>query len=129
MLENVREEHPQAVKSAIDQIVPVWLDAFTQLLSLDAAKEVQADWEAITIRVEIFKVSLQKVVAPGCSAEHLRHSGAFPLHSLEPSNLTSRPSFGCQSPTLLPFCRSSLHITCRLPLMRRNRYQKRHWMI
>jgi hypothetical protein len=56
MLETVREEHPQAVKSALEQIAPTWLGAFRQLLAQDAVKELQNDWAAIGIRIAIFKV-------------------------------------------------------------------------
>jgi hypothetical protein len=57
MLETVRAEHPQAVKSALEQITPTWLSAFQHLLAQDPAAEVQASWESIGIRIEIFRVS------------------------------------------------------------------------
>ncbi|WVQ84827.1 hypothetical protein IAT38_006984 [Cryptococcus sp. DSM 104549] len=54
MLEIVKEEHPAAVKSAIDSIGNVWFGAFQQLLAADAGAEVQQNWENLSIRVEIF---------------------------------------------------------------------------
>jgi hypothetical protein len=56
MLETVKEEHPAAVKHALDQIAPVWMGAFKALLAGDAAGEVQANWESLGIRIEIFRV-------------------------------------------------------------------------
>nr|XP_019043733.1 hypothetical protein I302_08314 [Kwoniella bestiolae CBS 10118]OCF22663.1 hypothetical protein I302_08314 [Kwoniella bestiolae CBS 10118] len=55
MLETVKDEHPASVKSAMDSLSPVWLKAFTQLLSLDAAEEVRKNWEELSIRIEIFR--------------------------------------------------------------------------
>lgn len=57
MLETVREEQPRAVKSALESLGAVWLDAFSQLLSQDAGAEVQQNWESLSIRIEIFRVS------------------------------------------------------------------------
>jgi hypothetical protein len=75
MLETVKEEHPAAVKHALDQIAPVWMGAFKALLAGDAAGEVQANWENLGIRIEIFRVgralhfntfsSLQSSLLPG----------------------------------------------------------------
>ncbi|OCF78060.1 hypothetical protein I204_02066 [Kwoniella mangroviensis CBS 8886] len=55
MLETVKDEHSSSVKSAMDSLSPVWLNAFTQLLSLDAAEEVRKNWEELSIRIEIFR--------------------------------------------------------------------------
>ncbi|WWC92624.1 uncharacterized protein L201_007583 [Kwoniella dendrophila CBS 6074] len=55
MLETVKDEHPASVKSAMDQLSPVWLNAFTQLLSIDASEEVRKNWEEISLRSEIFR--------------------------------------------------------------------------
>ncbi|KAK4689861.1 importin-9, partial [Tremellales sp. Uapishka_1] len=55
MLETVKDEHPQAVKSALDELCPIWFGAFTQLLSIDAASEVSQNWEALAVRIEIFR--------------------------------------------------------------------------
>ncbi|WWD20442.1 hypothetical protein CI109_104918 [Kwoniella shandongensis] len=70
MLETVKDEHPQAVRSAMDSLGPVWLGAFTQLLSNDAGVEVQQSWESLCIRIEIFRTfslffnAFPKVIAP-----------------------------------------------------------------
>jgi uncharacterized protein YcbX len=60
MLETVKDEHPQAVKQALDQIVPVWMSAFKALLGDDAAAETQASWESLGIRIEIFRVRIRR---------------------------------------------------------------------
>ena len=55
----VREEHPEAVKGAIAEIMPMWLDAFRQLLQVDVVAELgQDNWDGIAIRIAIFHVSL-----------------------------------------------------------------------
>ncbi|GFZ49805.1 hypothetical protein JCM24511_07208 [Saitozyma sp. JCM 24511] len=62
MLETVKEEHPAAVKHALDQIAPVWMGAFKALLAGDAAGEVQANWENLGIRIEIFRLTTYKTL-------------------------------------------------------------------
>lgn len=57
MLETVREEHPAAVKQALDDIGEVWLSAFRHSLALNAKEEVEGDWESLGLRIEIFRVS------------------------------------------------------------------------
>ncbi|KAK8849809.1 hypothetical protein IAR55_005145 [Kwoniella newhampshirensis] len=70
MLETVKDEHPQAVRSAMDTLGPLWLNAFTQLLSNDAGAEAQESWESLSIRIEIFRTfslffnAFPKVIAP-----------------------------------------------------------------
>jgi hypothetical protein len=58
MLETVREEYPQAVKSALEQIAPSWLELSRNILGQDPAGQVQLDWESISIRIEIFRVGI-----------------------------------------------------------------------
>jgi hypothetical protein len=54
----VKDEHPAAVKAAIGEILPQWLDAFRQLLQVDVAGELQeGNWEGIAVRTAIFNVS------------------------------------------------------------------------
>jgi hypothetical protein len=55
MLETVRDEHPQAVKQALERLCPPWFDAFRQLLAADAASELASSWEYLGIRLEIFR--------------------------------------------------------------------------
>ncbi|OWZ73050.1 hypothetical protein AYX14_01478 [Cryptococcus neoformans] len=70
MLETVREEQPRAVKSALESLGAVWLDAFSQLLSQDAGAEVQQNWESLSIRIEIFRTlslfqsAFPRIIAP-----------------------------------------------------------------
>ncbi|KIR36656.1 hypothetical protein I352_01614 [Cryptococcus deuterogattii MMRL2647] len=70
MLETVREEQPKAVKSALESLGAVWLDAFSQLLSQDASAEVQQNWESLNIRIEIFRTlslfqsAFPRIIAP-----------------------------------------------------------------
>lgn len=54
----VREEHPDAVKAAIGEILPQWLDAFRQLLQVDPAHELTSggNWGGLSIRIAIFHV-------------------------------------------------------------------------
>ncbi len=83
MLETVRDEHPQAVRQALEQIAPVWLGAFRQVLSTDAAAEVSDSWESIRIRMEVFRVHLSLEVM--VSADELlvrpyrRFNPSFPV--------------------------------------------------
>lgn len=55
MLETVRDEHPQAVKQALESLCPAWFNAFQQLLAGDAASELATSWEYLGVRVEIFR--------------------------------------------------------------------------
>ncbi|GAA6059323.1 hypothetical protein JCM10212_005903 [Sporobolomyces blumeae] len=51
----VKDEHPEAVKAAIGEILPQWLDAFRQLLEVDVAAELgSGNWEGIAVRIAIF---------------------------------------------------------------------------
>lgn len=53
----MKDLHPQAVKEATAQVLPVWLEAFKVLLSLDPAQEVASNnWDGLAIRIQIFKV-------------------------------------------------------------------------
>ena len=52
----VKDQHPQAVKETIASVLPVWLDAFTVLLYLDLQREVQGNWDGLSIRIQVFKV-------------------------------------------------------------------------
>jgi hypothetical protein len=54
----VKDQHPQAVKEAIATILPVWLEAFKVLLSLDPLKDVsnQDNWDGLAVRIQVFKV-------------------------------------------------------------------------
>lgn len=76
MLETVKEEHPAAVKHALDQIAPVWMGAFKALLAGDAAGEVQANWENLGIRIEIFRVGRALHFNNLCSLRSLLLSGS-----------------------------------------------------
>ncbi|KAF8346879.1 armadillo-type protein [Amanita rubescens] len=53
----VKDQHPQAVKEATSQVLPVWLDAFKVLLNLDLQREVQGseNWDGLSIRIQVFK--------------------------------------------------------------------------
>ncbi|KAG2743701.1 ARM repeat-containing protein [Suillus brevipes Sb2] len=53
----VKDQHPQAVKEAIATILPVWLEAFKVLLSLDPLKDVsnQDNWDGLAVRIQVFK--------------------------------------------------------------------------
>ena len=53
----VKDEHPAAVKAAVGQILPVWLNAFKQLLSSDPAAEMQAagSCECFAVRTAVIQ--------------------------------------------------------------------------
>ena len=55
----VKDQHPNAVQEATTSILPVWLDAFKVLLSIDPKQEVEntQNWDGLAIRIQIFKVS------------------------------------------------------------------------
>lgn len=58
----VKDEHPQAVKAAIGEILPQWIDAFRQLLELDVVQELQGEgntWEGLAIRKAIYDVRVE----------------------------------------------------------------------
>ncbi|KAI5481652.1 Importin 9 [Pseudohyphozyma bogoriensis] len=53
----VKDEHPAAVKAAITEIMPQWLDAFRVLLEMDVAQDVGLEaetWEGLAVRIAIF---------------------------------------------------------------------------
>lgn len=53
----VKDEHPEAVKAAVGEILPRWLEAFQQLLAPDVAAELGSseNWEGIAVRIAIFQ--------------------------------------------------------------------------
>ena len=54
----VKDEYPVAVKAAVGDILPMWIEAFKTLLQADPAKELQVEsaWEGSAIRVAIYNV-------------------------------------------------------------------------
>lgn len=52
----VKDQHPQAVKETIASVLPVWLESFKVLLNLDLQREVQGNWDGLSIRIQVFKV-------------------------------------------------------------------------
>lgn len=53
----VKDEHPEAVKGAVSEIVPRWINAFRQLLEGDLTHELAGDsWESLAIRTAIYNV-------------------------------------------------------------------------
>ncbi|WOO82150.1 Importin-9 [Vanrija pseudolonga] len=59
LLGTLKDEHPAAVRQALDQIAPVWFDAFSQLLAVDAAADVAQSWDSLALRIQIFRILLQ----------------------------------------------------------------------
>ncbi|GAA5887335.1 hypothetical protein JCM6882_002496 [Rhodosporidiobolus microsporus] len=88
----VKDEHPEAVKSAVGEILPVWLDAFNQLLQVDAAADLTGanaeNWDNVAVRTAIFS-SLEVILNSFPSTlksslpQFLAHSAAH-LNSLLP---------------------------------------------
>ena len=55
----VKDQHPQAVKEATASVLPVWLDAFRVLLSIDPLQDISGPhWDGLSIKIEVFKVGL-----------------------------------------------------------------------
>jgi importin-9 len=54
----VKDQHPQAVEEAIASVLPVWLEAFKVLLTIDPLHDVAntPNWDGLTIRIQLFKV-------------------------------------------------------------------------
>lgn len=54
----VKDEHPAAVKSAVSEILPQWIDACRRLLAIDITSDLsQESWEALAIRTAVYHVS------------------------------------------------------------------------
>ncbi|KAF8522163.1 ARM repeat-containing protein [Hysterangium stoloniferum] len=53
----VKDAHPQAVKEALDAVLPQWVEAFKALLNQDLAAELsnENDWDPLLVRVQAFK--------------------------------------------------------------------------
>lgn len=55
----VKEQHPQAVKEATENILPVWLDTFKEILGCPIDDMLnQSTWDGLAVRIQVFKVSL-----------------------------------------------------------------------
>lgn len=85
----VKDEHPVAVKTAVAEILPQWLDAFQQLLNFDIMQDLQGDsWEGLAIRKAIYEV---RMLVRHCGDLRLTMSRIRPLRSLSiASHLRSR---------------------------------------
>lgn len=53
----VKEQHPQAIKQAVDTLMPQWIEAFKVLLDTDPTQDVQNEnnWDALVVRMQVFK--------------------------------------------------------------------------
>ncbi|KAG9313899.1 armadillo-type protein [Chiua virens] len=52
----VKEQHPQAVKEATENILPVWLDTFKQILGPPVNDILnQPTWDGLAVRIQVFK--------------------------------------------------------------------------
>lgn len=92
----VKDQHPQAVKEATASVLPEWLEAFKVLLNIDPQQEVAnpENWDALAIRIQIFKVSM-----------HSSHPGTFGLCMLYSSHCVDsgyRPYFVPAPHDILP---------------------------
>lgn len=76
----VKDEHPAAVKAAIGEILPQWLDAFRQLLEIDVGAELgEGNWEGIAVRIAIFNVSQSPHISRCRLRSSSRRGGAIRL--------------------------------------------------
>jgi hypothetical protein len=54
----VKEQHPQAVKEATENILPVWLETFTEILRRPVNDVLnQPNWDGLAVCIQVFKVS------------------------------------------------------------------------
>ncbi|KAH0837873.1 armadillo-type protein [Lanmaoa asiatica] len=52
----VKEQHPQSVKEATENILPVWLDTFKEILGHPINDTLnQPTWDNLTVRIQVFK--------------------------------------------------------------------------
>ncbi|KAH7886300.1 ARM repeat-containing protein [Phlebopus sp. FC_14] len=53
----VKDQHPQAVKEATENILPVWLETFKAILSLNPVDDIsrQGNWDGLSVRIQVFK--------------------------------------------------------------------------
>ncbi|KAF8131585.1 armadillo-type protein [Boletus edulis] len=52
----VKEQHPQAVKEATENILPIWLATFKEILEHSINDILnQSTWDGLTVRVQVFK--------------------------------------------------------------------------
>ena len=56
----VKDAHPEPVKEAASTVLPVWLEAFRVLLSMDPRKDVEnaTNWDGLAIRTQVIKVRI-----------------------------------------------------------------------
>lgn len=56
-LYTVKDEYPDAVKSAVSEILPLWLEAFRQILEVEVGQELQGEnWDGLGVRIAVFNV-------------------------------------------------------------------------
>ncbi|KAK4058553.1 hypothetical protein OIO90_000715 [Microbotryomycetes sp. JL221] len=81
----VKDEYPAAVKAAVSEILPQWLNAFRQLLDVDVKAELSStSWEALAVRRAIYE-SLEVVLHSFPSAIKIS-LGTFSLLALKNLN-------------------------------------------
>ena len=53
----VKEQHPKAIKEAVDAVLPQWIDVFKVLLERDPAEDIasESNWDALLVRIQVFK--------------------------------------------------------------------------
>jgi len=53
----VKEQHPASVKEATASVMPIWLEAFRTLLSVDPLEDVRGEnWDGLAVRFQIYRV-------------------------------------------------------------------------
>lgn len=85
----VKDQHPQAVKEATASVLPVWLEAFKVLLSIDPAQDLSSPtWDGLSVRIQVYRTldilhtSFPKVLTPylpdllSISVDHLHKLSA-----------------------------------------------------
>jgi len=59
MLFMVKDEHPDAVKEAVTDILPIWVNALRVLLEIPPTNDIETnEWDGLVLRFQVFKVWL-----------------------------------------------------------------------
>jgi hypothetical protein len=61
MLSNIREEHPQMVKQAMDQLGPEWMQELGRIISVEIEVDTARDFGLLGLRNHAFSVSLSQL--------------------------------------------------------------------
>jgi hypothetical protein len=66
MLGNVREEHPQMVKQAMEGVGSEWMQELGRIISVDIEVDAARDFGLLGLRNHVFSVSLDESALETC---------------------------------------------------------------